>query len=62
MLSTMERLSVYSVLCVISICSLLLQMDQNVSLLPVSAFFGSVAGIWLEAQGIDASQDKAKDN
>ncbi|GAL16143.1 hypothetical protein JCM19233_7165 [Vibrio astriarenae] len=62
MLSTMERLSVYSVLCVIAMCSLLLQAGNGVSLIPVVAFFGAVLGIYIEMRAWNPTSEEAEDN
>ncbi|CAM4453323.1 hypothetical protein ACPV5L_18445 [Vibrio astriarenae] len=62
MLSTMERLSVYSVLCVIAMCSLLLQAGNGASLVPVIAFFAAVVGIFVEMRSWKPTSEEAEDN
>lgn len=62
MMSTMERVSVYSVLCVIAMCSLLLQVGSSTSILPVVAFFAAVLGIVIEMRAWKPTSEEAEDN
>ncbi len=58
MLTTLDRLTVYSVLCFISFCALVSQTTHNVSLLPLIGMSASVIGIWLEMRRYDGAAEE----
>ncbi|MCL9782990.1 hypothetical protein M9194_16295 [Vibrio sp. S4M6] len=48
MLTARDRLTIYSVLCVVAACALVFRTTANVSWLPVIGLSASIVGIWLE--------------
>ncbi|WP_070970224.1 hypothetical protein [Vibrio sonorensis] len=48
MLTALDRLTIYSVLCLISFCALLLRSPTETSLMPLAGMLATIVGIWLE--------------
>ncbi|MGD8112635.1 hypothetical protein ACQEXU_17605 [Vibrio sp. TRT 21S02] len=48
MLTALDRLTIYSVLCFISFCALVLRSSTEASLLPLIGVCATIVGIWLE--------------
>lgn len=48
MLTALDRLTIYSVLCFISFCSLVMNTATEPSLMPLLGVIASTSGIWLE--------------
>lgn len=57
MLTTLDRLTIYAVLCFISLCALGLGETTQAQLMPVVGTAASIFGIWLEMRSKqDASE------
>ncbi|PNQ68699.1 hypothetical protein [Vibrio sagamiensis] len=48
MLTALDRLTIYSVLCFISFCALVLRAPSETSMLPLIGVFATIFGIWIE--------------
>lgn len=48
MLTALDRLTIYSVLCFISFCALVMRTPAETSLIPLAGVGASILGIWLE--------------
>ncbi|WP_428771906.1 hypothetical protein [Vibrio sp.] len=48
MLTALDRLTIYSVLCLISFCALVLRSPAEATLTPLFGVAATVVGIWLE--------------
>ena len=48
MLTALDRLTIYSVLCFISFCALVLRTPDETSLLPIVGMSATIIGIWIE--------------
>ncbi len=48
MLTQLDRLTIYSVLCLITFCALILRSSSEASLLPLIGLFSTIFGIWVE--------------
>ncbi|MDF2155044.1 hypothetical protein [Vibrio sp. CAU 1672] len=48
MLTSIDRLTIYSVLCFISFCALVLRTPAETSLLPLVGISATIIGIWIE--------------
>ncbi|MGC9403940.1 hypothetical protein [Vibrio genomosp. F10] len=48
MLTALDRLTIYSVLCFISFCALVLRSPADLSLIPLFGLSATILGIWLE--------------
>ncbi|WP_047049408.1 hypothetical protein [Vibrio mexicanus] len=58
-MSTIDRLTIYYVLCFISICALFLRGPAEPSLSPLMGISATIIGIWLEThRGHDASEEQ----
>ncbi|CAM3090681.1 hypothetical protein QTO01_13830 [Vibrio mytili] len=49
MLTALDRLTIYSVLCFISFCALVLRSPMEPSLMPLIGVAATIIGIWIEA-------------
>lgn len=59
MLTALDRLTIYSVLCFISFCALVMGTDPaNVSWIPVIGMCASILGIWLEMRHWQGSSEE----
>ncbi|WP_284194092.1 hypothetical protein [Vibrio zhanjiangensis] len=50
LVNELERLTVYSVLCFMCFCALVLRPSSEVSLLPIAGMVATVVGIWCETR------------
>ncbi|WP_135445392.1 hypothetical protein [Vibrio tasmaniensis] len=60
MLTGLDRLTIYSVLCFISFCALVLRSSTETSLMPIFGIVATIIGIWVEMrrwQGITEEQE-----
>ncbi|MGF1752350.1 hypothetical protein L4C33_01990 [Vibrio makurazakiensis] len=60
MLTGLDRLTIYSVLCFISFCALVLRTPAEASLMPLAGMIATIFGIWVEMrrwQGISEEQE-----
>ncbi|ELX7504125.1 hypothetical protein SKP08_004252 [Vibrio fluvialis] len=60
MLTALGRLTIYSVLCFISFCALVMRSPAETSLMPLLGVSASIFGIWLEMhrwQGASGEQE-----
>ncbi|EMA8959896.1 hypothetical protein U5315_004029 [Vibrio fluvialis] len=60
MLTALDRLTIYSVLCFISFCALVMRSPAETSLMPLLGVSASIFGIWLEMhrwQGTSGEQE-----
>ncbi|KOO04919.1 hypothetical protein [Vibrio nereis] len=48
MMTALDRLTIYSVLCFISFCALVLRSPTEPSFMPLLGMAATVVGIWLE--------------
>ncbi|ACY50155.1 hypothetical protein ND926_03440 [Vibrio diabolicus] len=48
MLTALDRLTIYSVLCFISFCALVLRTPADTSLMPLVGMVATIIGIWIE--------------
>ena len=48
MLTVLDRLTIYSVLCFISFCALVLRTPGETSLMPLVGMSATIIGIWVE--------------
>ncbi|AUI84911.1 hypothetical protein BS333_00105 [Vibrio azureus] len=48
MLTALDRLTIYSVLCFISFCALVLRDPSETSMLPLLGVAATILGIWIE--------------
>ncbi|ARC90950.1 hypothetical protein B6A42_00695 [Vibrio coralliilyticus] len=48
MLTALDRLTIYSVLCFVSFCALVLRTPAESSFMPLLGMVATVVGIWLE--------------
>ncbi|EKL9831136.1 hypothetical protein [Vibrio alginolyticus] len=48
MLTALDRLTIYSVLCFISFCALVLRTPADTSLTPFVGMVATIIGIWIE--------------
>ncbi|EOX4810483.1 hypothetical protein [Vibrio alginolyticus] len=48
MLTALDRLTIYSVLCFISFCALVLRTPADTSLTPLVGMVATIIGIWIE--------------
>ena len=48
MLTALDRLTIYSVLCFISFCALVLRTPGETSLMPLVGMSATIIGIWIE--------------
>ncbi|MDW3114735.1 hypothetical protein [Vibrio sp. 1727] len=48
MLTALDRLTIYSVLCFISFCALVLRTPADASLTPLVGMVATIIGIWIE--------------
>ena len=48
MLTALDRLTIYSVLCFISFCALVLRTPAEASLMPIFGMAATIIGIWVE--------------
>ncbi|EJK2115688.1 hypothetical protein BOO29_17465 [Vibrio navarrensis] len=48
MLTALDRLTIYSVMCFISFCALVFRTPAETSLMPVVGMSVTIIGIWLE--------------
>ncbi|MGP8308539.1 hypothetical protein [Vibrio sp. YIC-376] len=59
MLTALDRLTIYSVLCFISFCGLVLRAPAETSLLPLVGVIATIIGIWIEMhKWSDASEQE----
>ncbi len=59
MLTALDRLTIYSVLCFISFCALVFRTPAEISLLPIVGVVAAIMGIWLEMhKWSDASEQQ----
>ncbi|MYM61332.1 hypothetical protein GTG28_19125 [Vibrio sp. OCN044] len=49
-MNELDRLTVYSVLCFMCFCSLVLRPSYEVSLLPIVGMLATIFGIWFETR------------
>lgn len=60
MLTALDRLTIYSVLCFISFCSLVIRTPAEPSLMPLLGVIASISGIWLEMHLWQSSSEEQK--
>ncbi|GAL07997.1 hypothetical protein ACFFLZ_01900 [Photobacterium aphoticum] len=48
MLTQMDRLTIYAVLCFITFCTLLLRAPEDTSLITLGGLIAAALGLWLE--------------
>lgn len=48
MLTALDRLTIYSVLCFISFCALVLRTPAEASIMPIIGIAATIIGIWVE--------------
>ncbi len=48
MLTALDRLTIYSVMCFISFCALVLRTPAETSFLPLIGLTATIIGIWIE--------------
>ncbi|EHD0098487.1 hypothetical protein JZN58_003412 [Vibrio vulnificus] len=48
MLTALDRLTIYSVLCFISFCALVFRTPAEASLMPILGMSATIIGIWIE--------------
>ncbi|EPY1012827.1 hypothetical protein ABMX68_20715 [Vibrio vulnificus] len=48
MLTALDRLTIYSVLCFISFCALVFRTPAETSLMPILCMSATIIGIWIE--------------
>ncbi|MDA0150446.1 hypothetical protein [Vibrio sp. LaRot3] len=58
MLTTLDRLSIYSVLCFIALCTLVTRSSTEGSLMPLVGVAATIVGIWLEIRQWQESSSK----
>lgn len=59
MLTALDRLTIYSVLCFISFCALVLRTPAETSLMPIVGVIATKLGIWIEMhKWSDASEQE----
>ncbi len=59
MLTALDRLTIYSVLCFISFCALVLRTPAETSFLPLVGVVATIVGIWIEMhKWSDASEQQ----
>ncbi|WP_341660309.1 hypothetical protein [Vibrio sp.] len=49
-MNELDRLTIYSVLCFMCFCALVLRPSYEVSLLPIAGMVATVFGIWFETR------------
>ncbi|MCW8333547.1 hypothetical protein J4N42_00060 [Vibrio sp. SCSIO 43135] len=62
MLTALDRLTIYSVLCFISFCALVLRTPAETSLMPLLGMSATIAGIWLEMRRWHGSSEEQENN
>ncbi len=61
MLTALDRLTIYSVMCFISFCSLvMMKTSVEHSLMPLIGVIASIGGIWLEVHLWNGSSEEQK--
>ncbi len=60
MLTALDRLTIYSVMCFISFCSLVIKTPVEQSLMPLVGVIASLSGIWLEMHLWQGSSEEQK--
>ncbi|GMQ45014.1 hypothetical protein [Vibrio sp. 10N] len=59
MLTALDRLTIYSVLCLIAFCALVLQPSQQAGWTPLIGLSAAIMGLWLEMRRWqDASEEQ----
>ncbi|MEH0667688.1 hypothetical protein H4F18_17670 [Vibrio scophthalmi] len=58
MLTALDRLTIYSVLCLISFCALVLRAPADASFMPLLGMVACVTGIWLEMHRFSKASDE----
>ncbi len=57
MLTTIDRLTIYSVLCFVSFCILVLNIPAEAKLAPLFGMMATLAAIWVEMRRWSTSSD-----
>ncbi|MGF1722808.1 hypothetical protein L4D20_22595 [Vibrio kyushuensis] len=60
MLTALDRLTIYSVLCFISFCALVLRTPAEPSLMPLFGLSATILGIWLEMRRWTGTSEEQK--
>ncbi|GAA5648175.1 MULTISPECIES: hypothetical protein [Vibrio] len=58
MLTALDRLTIYSVLCFISFCALVLRSPAETSFMPLIGMCATMLGIWLEMRRWQGSSEE----
>ena len=58
MLTALDRLTIYSVLCFISFCALVLRSPAEASIMPVLGMVATIFGIWIEMRRWHSSPEE----
>ncbi|PFG45745.1 hypothetical protein ATG66_4058 [Vibrio sp. ES.051] len=48
MVTALDRLTIYSVLCFLSFCALVFKTSADTSLMPLIGMMATITGIWIE--------------
>ncbi|MDN3697384.1 hypothetical protein QWY97_08445 [Vibrio cortegadensis] len=58
MLTALDRLTIYSVLCFISFCALVLRSPEDASFMPLIGMSATIIGIWIEMRRWHSSSEE----
>ncbi|MDN3608613.1 hypothetical protein ACODM8_19265 [Vibrio ostreicida] len=56
-MTVLDRVTTYSVLCLLSLCALVFRSSEDVSLMPLLGVVATVLGIWLEMHSYSGASD-----